>query len=452
MQGKPLYKSLYFQVIIGVIAGITLGVVSPKFAVECKLLADIFLKLIKMMIAPIVFCTLVVGIAGSRTSGGKVGRVLVKAMVLFHAFTVICLLLGLFAITLAHPGTGLNIDPASLNTSSIAYLTKTSKISTFSDFVLHVIPTSYVSALSEGDVLPVLLVAIMTGFSIIHAGKTGQLVLSVIQSAMKVVFNIIGYIIKLAPLCAFGAMAFTVGRFGLGALRSLGMLIVLFYAVCAVFWVFFLGALCRFYGFSIFRLLAYIKEELWITLGAASNEPAMPGMLMKMEKLGCDRSIVGLTIPAAYAFNLDGTAIYLSFATMYIAEACNIHLSWPKILLLLAIMLISVKGSAGVYGAPLVALVATLSVFPDVPVAGITLIIGIDRMLAEARGTVTVPGHAVATIVTAIWGKSCDLNKLKAELKNPTYDYSELGVDPVVPAQEPTAQEPIAAAAANGAV
>lgn len=448
MQGKRLYKSLYFQVIIGVLCGITLGIVAPKFAIECKLLADVFLKLIKMMIAPVVFCTLVVGIAGSRASGGKVGRVLLKAMILFHVFTVICLLLGLGAITLAHPGTGLNINPATLNTSSISYLTSTgAKITNVTDFVMHVIPTSYVGALAQGDVLPVLLIAIMTGFSLIRAGKTGELVLSVIQSAMKVIFGIIGFIIKLAPLCAFGAMAFTVGKYGLGALKSLGELIILFYLLCAIFWVVFLGALCRFYGFSIFRLLAYIKEELWITLGAASNEPAMPGMLMKMEKLGCDRGVVGLTIPAAYAFNLDGTAIYLSFATMYIAQACNIHLSWGRIFLMLAIMLISVKGSAGVYGAPLVALVATLSVFPDVPMAGITLIIGIDRILAEARGVVTVPGHAVATIVTAIWEKSCDVEKLKAELKNPTYNYSSLGLDQAAPAEMPAA----AAAASGGA-
>jgi len=439
MKGKALYKSLYFQVMIGVACGITLGVVAPKFAVECKLLADVFLKLIKMMIAPVVFCTLVVGIAGSRATGGKVGRVLLKAMILFHCFTIICLLLGLAAITIAHPGTGLNINPASLNTSSISYLTSGAKFTTFAEFVLHVIPSSYVAGLSEGDVLPVLLIAILTGFSLIRAGKPGELVLSVIQSAMKVIFGIIGYIIKLAPLCAFGAMAFTVGKFGLGALRSLGELILLFYLLCAIFWFVFLGSLCRFYGFSIFRLLAYIKEEIWITLGAASNEPAMPGMLMKMEKLGCDRGVVGLTIPAAYAFNLDGTAIYLSFATMYIAQACNIHLSWGRIFLMLIIMLISVKGSAGVYGAPLVALVATLSVFPDVPVAGITLIIGIDRILAEARGTVTVPGHAVATIVTSIWEKSCDLEKLKAELKNPTYNYSALGVEPVAAAEVPAA-------------
>jgi len=275
-----------------------------------------------------------------------------------------------------------------------------------------------------------------------RAGKTGELLLDVIRSAMKVIFAIIGFIIKLAPLCAFGAMAFTVGRYGVGALKSLGQLIILFYILCAIFWVVFLGALCRFHGFSIFRLLAYIKEEIWITLGAASNEPAMPGMLMKMERLGCDRGVVGLTIPAAYAFNLDGTAIYLSFATMYIAQACDIHLSWGKILMMLAIMLISVKGSAGVYGAPLVALVATLSVFPDVPVAGITLIIGIDRILAEARGTVTVPGHAVATIVTAIWEKSCDINKLKAELKNPTYNYAALA--------EQAVETPAAAATAAG--
>ncbi len=449
MKGKPVYKSLYFQVIIGVVCGITLGMAAPKFAVECKLLADIFLKLIKMMIAPVVFCTLVVGIAGSRSSGGKVGRVLLKAMILFHVFTIICLLLGLGAITLAHPGTGLNINPATLNTSSISYLTSSggAKITTLTDFVMHVIPTSYVGGLAQGDVLPVLLIAIMTGFSLIRAGKTGELVLSVIQSALKVVFGIIGFIIKLAPLCAFGAMAFTVGRYGVGALKSLGQLVILFYLLCAIFWVVFLGALCRFYGFSIFRLLAYIKEELWITLGAASNEPAMPGMLMKMEKLGCDRSVVGLTIPAAYAFNLDGTAIYLSFATMFIAQACNIHLSWGRIFLMLVVMLISVKGSAGVYGAPLVALVATLSVFPDVPVAGITLIIGIDRILAEARGTVTVPGHAVATIVTAIWEKSCDLEKLKAELKNPTYNYSSLGLEQTGPAEAPAT----ATAASGGA-
>jgi len=390
-----------------------------------------------------VFCTLVVGIAGSHTSGGKVGRVLLKSMVLFHCFTIICLVMGLFAITLVKPGAGLHINPATLNTSSIAYLTSSgAKITTFSDFVMHVIPTSYVAALAQGDVLPVLLIAIMTGFALNRAGKTGELLLDVIRSAMKVIFAIIGFIIKLAPLCAFGAMAFTVGRYGVGALKSLGQLIILFYILCAIFWVVFLGALCRFHGFSIFRLLAYIKEEIWITLGAASNEPAMPGMLMKMERLGCDRGVVGLTIPAAYAFNLDGTAIYLSFATMYIAQACDIHLSWGKILMMLAIMLISVKGSAGVYGAPLVALVATLSVFPDVPVAGITLIIGIDRILAEARGTVTVPGHAVATIVTAIWEKSCDINKLKAELKNPTYNYAALA--------EQAVETPAAAATAAG--
>jgi Na+/H+-dicarboxylate symporter len=441
--GKPLYKSLYCQVIIGVAFGITLGVVAPKLAIECKLLADIFLKLIKMMIAPVVFCTLVVGIAGSRTSGGKVGRVLLKAMILFHIFTIICLLLGVAAITLVKPGVGLNINPATLNTSSISYLTSSgAKITTLTDFVMHVIPTSYVAGLAQGDVLPVLLIAIMTGFSLNRAGKTGELLLEVIRSAMKMIFGIIGFIIKLAPLCAFGAMAFTVGRYGVGALKSLGQLIIMFYVLCAMFWVVFLGALCRFHGFSIFRLLAYIKEEIWITLGAASNEPAMPGMLMKMERLGCDRSVVGLTIPAAYAFNLDGTAIYLSFATLFIAQACNIHLSWGKILLMLAVMLISVKGSAGVYGAPLVALVATLSVFPDVPMAGITLIIGIDRMLAEARGTVTVPGHAVATIVTAIWEKSCDIDKLKAELKNPTYNYSAL-------AEQAVAEESAVATAAT---
>ena len=291
------------------------------------------------------------------------------------------------------------------------------------------------AALAQGDVLPVLLIAIMTGFSLIHAGKPGELVLSVIQSAMKVIFGIIGFIIKLAPLCAFGAMAFTVGRFGVGALKSLGQLILLFYVLCAIFWIVFLGALCRFYGFSIFRLLAYIKEEFWITLGAASNEPAMPGMLMKMERLGCDRGVVGLTIPAAYAFNLDGTAIYLSFATMYIAQACNIHLSWGRdsdvagdhVDFRQRLGRCLRRALGGVGGHPFA--------FPDVPVAGIALIIGIDRILAEARGVVTVPGHAVATIVTAIWEGSCDREKLKAELKNPTYSYADLGVGPVAPAE-----------------
>ena len=275
---------------------------APQYAVPCKLLADVFLKLIKMIIAPVVFCTLVLGIAGSRSSSGKVGRILLKAMILFHVFIIICLVLGLTAITLVHPGQGLNINPASLDTSSISFLTKSgARISTLPEFVLHVIPASYVGGLAQGDVLPVLVIALLTGFSVMRAGKAGEVFLDLIRSATKIIFGIISFIIKLAPLCAFGAMAFTVGKYGLHSLKSLGQLLLMFYVLCAIYWIVFLGSLCRFYGFSIFRLLAYIKEELWITLGAASNEPAMPGLLMKMEKLGCDKEVVGLVIPAAYA-------------------------------------------------------------------------------------------------------------------------------------------------------
>lgn len=411
----PIYKALYFQVIVAITLGITFGHFYPDLGAGLKPLGDAFIKLVKMMITPVVFCTIVLGIT-SMPNSKEIGKTLLKAMLLFYALTIIALATGLVAVYLMQPGTGMNIDPTHLDASVAAKYLKAGTSMSFVDFALHIIPTSSFSAFSEGEVLPVLLVAIIVGFGLNHVGKAGEPVLTAIDSFSHVIFVAFGYMMKLAPVGAFGAMAFTVGKYGIQSLSSLAMLIVTFYVACLFFIFVVLGILARTHGFSLLKMLRYIREELLIVLATSSSEPALPRMLQKLEKLGCKKGVVGLVLPTGYSFNLDGTAIYLTLASVFIAQACNIHLSLGQILSMLFVMLLTSKGAAGVTGSGFVALVATLTIMPEIPVAGVALIVGIDRFMSEARALTSLVSNAVAVVVVSKWENACDDAVLQAEL------------------------------------
>src|SRR6478609_887456 len=412
---SPLYKALYFQVLVGLVLGITVGHFWPDFGASLKVLGDGFVKLVKMMIGPIVFCTIVSGIT-SLSDSKEIGRTLVKSMALFYALTILALITGLVAVTVMQPGVGMNIDPTHLDKAVAASYAKQAAPKGFVEFVLHIIPNAFFGAFAEGEVLPVLLIAIICGFGLTKIGAAGKPVLEGINSFAHMLFAAFGLIMKLAPLGAFGAMAFTVGRYGIKSIGSLGMLIATFYIACSFFVVVVLGLLARFHGFSMWKLFRYIREELLIVLATSSSEPVLPRLLLKLEKLGCNRGVVGLVLPTGYSFNLDGTAIYLTLASMFIAQACNIDLTMTQILGMLGLMLLTSKGAAGVTGSGFVALVATLTVMPDLPVAGVALIVGIDRFMSEARALTSTMSNAVACVVVSIWEKACDREVLTAEL------------------------------------
>lgn len=411
----PYYKSLYFQVLIAVAAGIAVGHFWPEFGASLKPLGDAFVKFVKMMIAPIVFCTIVLGIA--KISDLKtVGKTLVKAMGLFYILTFIALGTGLAAVYLLQPGAGMNVNPALLDPSVAANFVKTGAPKGFVEFVMHIIPHSFFGAFAEGEVLPVLLLAILIGFGLSRTGPSGKPLLEGIESFSHVLFTAFGFLMKLAPLGAFGAMAFTIGKYGVQSISSLGMLIGTFYAACLFFVFVVLGTLARLHGFSVWKMLRYFKEELIVVLGTSSTEPVLPRMLMKLEQLGCKKGVSGLVLPMGYSFNLDGSAIYLTLATVFIAQACNIHLSIGRVLAMLAVMLLTSKGAAGVTGSGFIALVATLTVMPEIPVAGVALIVGIDRFMSEARALTSLVSNAVATVVVSLWEGACDRNTLNVEL------------------------------------
>lgn len=428
-QPAKFYNSLYFRVLIGLLAGIAVGHFWPEFGASLKPFGDAFVKIIKMMIAPVVFCTIVSGIT-SMSDNREIAKTLTKAMLLFYALTIVALGVGLAAIHLAHPGAGMNINPASIDPSVAAQYTQQAKAMGFVDFLLHIIPMTFFAPLAEGEVLPVLVIAIITGFALTRVGDAGAPVTRAIDAFSHVLFNAFAFLMKLAPLGAFGAMAFTVGRYGIHSIGSLGMLIATFYAACLFFVFVVLGVLTRLHGFSLWKLLRYFREELLIVLGTSSSEPVLPRLLVKLEKLGCKKGIVGLVLPAGYSFNLDGTAIYLSLATIFIAQAMNVHLTWTQELGLLAVMLLTSKGAAGVTGSGFVALVATLSVIPDIPVAGVAIIVGIDRFMSEARALTSTCSNAVACVLVAIWEKACDREVLRAELDQ-NYASSEHEIDEV---------------------
>ncbi|WP_166358937.1 dicarboxylate/amino acid:cation symporter [Pseudomonas akapageensis] len=412
---KPLYKSLYFQVIVAITIGILLGHFYPETGVALKPLGDGFVKLIKMVIAPIIFCTVVSGIAGMQNmkSVGKTGG---YALLYFEIVSTIALIIGLIVVNVVQPGAGMHIDVTTLNASSVAAYAAAGAQQTTVGFLLNVIPTTVVGAFANGDILQVLMFSVIFGFALHRLGAYGKPVLDLIDRFAHVMFNIINMIMKLAPIGAFGAMAFTIGQYGVGSLVQLGQLMLCFYITCVVFILVVLGGIARAHGFSVVKLIRYIREELLIVLGTSSSESALPRMLVKMERLGAKKSVVGLVIPTGYSFNLDGTSIYLTMAAVFIAQATDTTMDITHQITLLLVLLVASKGAAGVSGSGFIVLAATLSAVGHLPVAGLALILGIDRFMSEARALTNLIGNGVATLVVAKWVKELDEDKLQAEL------------------------------------
>ena len=416
----PLYRSLYFQVVCAVIAGVTLGHFYPALGADMKPLGDGFIKLIKMMIAPIIFCTVVIGIAGMEDMK-KVGKTGGLALLYFEVVSTIALIIGLVVVNLLQPGAGMNIDASTLDTKSIAAYTGPGKMVSTTDFLLNIIPTAWMDAFAKGEILQVLLIAVMFGFALHRFGGRGTLVFDFIENTSHVLFTIIGFIMKVAPIGAFGAMAFTIGKYGVGSLFSLGKLMGTFYLTCLLFIFVVLGLIARFHGFSIWKFIKYIKEELLIVLGTSSSESVLPRMMEKMENLGAKKSTVGLVIPTGYSFNLDGTSIYLTMAAVFIAQATNTPMTLMQEVTLLGVLLLTSKGAAGITGSGFIVLAATLSAVGTVPVAGLALILGIDRFMSEARALTNLIGNGVATLVVAKWTNELDTERLTAALNNETW-------------------------------
>lgn len=416
---KPLYKSLYFQVICAILLGIALGYFYPQTAQAMKPLGDGFIKLIKMIIAPIIFCTVVLGVAGMEDMK-KLGRIGGKALIYFEAVTTLALIIGLVVVNTLQPGGGMHVDPASLDTTAIAKYTASAQHNGFIDFLMNIIPGTIVGAFANGDILQVLLISLLCGAAFSALGKRVAGIVGLIRQASSALFGIINIIMKLAPLGAFGAMAFTVGKYGLGTLGSLGYLMGSFYLTCLLFVFVVLNIIARLTGFSLVKLLRYIAHELWLVLGTSSSESALPTLMAKLEHMGARKDIVGIVVPSGYSFNLDGTSIYLTMAAIFIAQALGIKLSLKEELTLLAVLLLASKGAAGVTGSGFVTLAATLATIPTIPVAGIALILGVDRFMSEARALTNLVGNSVATIVVAKWEGALDMQRLHAELDQPT--------------------------------
>ncbi|MEZ2350546.1 dicarboxylate/amino acid:cation symporter [Caballeronia sp. RCC_10] len=415
MVKKPFYKVLYVQVLAAIAIGILLGHFYPSFATDMKPLGDAFIKLIKMVIGPIIFCTVVTGIAGMEDMK-KVGRVGGKALLYFEVVSTFALVLGLIATHVLKPGAGFNVDPATLDHKAIdTYAAKAHGQSTV-DFFMHIIPDTLVSAFSQGEILQILLIALLFGSVLAHLGERGKVVTTFIEGLSGVLFGMVGIITKLAPIGAFGAMAFTIGKYGIGSLVPMLKLIGTFYLTSIVFVVVVLGTIARMVGFSVLRFIAYIKEEMLIVLGTSSSEAALPQLMLKLEKLGCSRSVVGLVVPTGYSFNLDGTNIYMTMAVLFIAQATNTDLTWGQQLTLLAVTMLTSKGASGVTGAGFITLAATLAVVPTIPLSGMVLILGIDRFMSECRALTNIVGNGVATVVVSAWERELDRNKLRAAL------------------------------------
>lgn len=417
---RPFYKSLYLQVLFAVLLGVLLGNFYPQLGADMKPLGDGFIKLIKMIIAPIIFCTVVIGIAGMEDMK-KVGKTGGLALLYFEVVSTIALIIGLVVVNLVQPGAGMNIDASTIDTKSIAAYTGPGKMVGTVDFLLNIIPTSVIDAFAKGEILQVLLFAILFGFALHRFGGRGTLVFDLIEKTSHVLFDIVGIIMKVAPVGAFGAMAFTIGKYGIGSLFSLGKLMGTFYLTCLIFVFVVLGIISRIHGFSIWKFVKYIKEELLIVLGTSSSESVLPRMMEKMENLGAKKTCVGLVIPTGYSFNLDGTSIYLTMAAVFIAQATNTPMTLTQELTLLAVLLLTSKGAAGITGSGFIVLAATLSAVGTVPVAGLALILGIDRFMSEARALTNLVGNGVATIVVAKWTGELDVNRLNAGLNNETW-------------------------------
>ncbi|MGO4714598.1 C4-dicarboxylate transporter DctA [Bradyrhizobium sp. 2TAF24] len=412
---KPFYKRLYGQVLLAIVIGVLVGRFFPDIGVVLKPLGDIFIKLIRMMIAPIVFVTVVTGIA-KMGSMRDVGRIGLKALIYFEVVSTLALLLGLVVGNIVRPGEGLNVDPQSLNTALVSSYVGSGEKLQFADFILKMVPETFVSALTSGDVLQVLVISVMFGLVLVRTGRGGGMIVGMLDEVADALFGVIEVIMYFAPIGAFGAMAFTVGKYGIGSLQQLGVLMLCFYATCALFIFGVLGAIARLSGFSLWRLLLYIRREIVLVLGTSTSESALPGLMAKLENLGVSKSVVGLVVPTGYSFNLDGIAIYLTMAALFIAQAMNIPLPLEQQLALLAVLLLTSKGAAAVTGAGFVTLAATLSSTHTLPVAGLALLLGIDRFMSEARAITNMIGNAVACVTVARWENAIDRERMAAVL------------------------------------
>ena len=408
---KPFYKILYVQVLFAIVLGVLLGVFHPELGAKMKPLGDGFIKLIKMIIAPVIFCTVVAGIAGMQDMK-KIGRVGGKALLYFEIVSTFALAIGLVVANVLKPGAGFNVDVAHLDTKAIAQYTEKASHQSTTDFVMNIIPNTFVDAFAKGDILQVLLIAILFGFALSMMGERGRPVTKMIEDFSHVIFGVVNIVMKAAPVGAFGAMAFTIGKYGLDALLPLAKLMGSFYLTCFLFVVVVLGLIAKFTGFSIFRFIAYIKEELLIVLGTSSSESALPALMRKLERLGCSKPVVGLVVPTGYSFNLDGTNIYMTMAALFVAQATNTDLTLTQELTILAVAMLTSKGASGITGAGFITLAATLAVVPTIPVAGMALILGIDRFMSEARALTNFVGNGVATVVVSKWEKELDSERM----------------------------------------
>ena len=412
---QPWYKILYIQVLIAIFAGVLIGHFYPGLGKQLKPLGDGFIALIKMMIAPVIFCTVVHGIS-SMGDLKRVGRVGLKALIYFEAVSTVALAVGLLIGELLQPGRGFNIDPSTIDPKAVSTYVTQAKEQGIVAHLMAIIPDSFFGALARGDLLQVLLISILSGFAIALMGKPGEPIAEAIDKASKMFFGIIRMIVRVAPLGAFGAMAFTVGAYGLGSLVNLAALIATFYLTSILFVLIVLGAIARLAGFSIIRFIAYIKDELLIVLGTSSSESALPSLMEKLERLGCSKSVVGLVVPTGYSFNLDGTNIYMTLATLFLAQATNTHLTIWQELGILGIAMITSKGASGVTGAGFITLAATLSIVPDIPIQSIAILVGIDKFMSECRALTNLCGNGVACVIVAWWEGELDRDKLNANL------------------------------------
>src|SRR5713226_2393062 len=427
---RPWYAILYIQVLIAIAIGILLGHFFPKTGTAMKPLGDAFIALIKMMIAPVIFCTVVHGIA-SMSDLKKVGRVGLKALLYFEIVSTAALVIGLVVGEIVRPGSGFNIDVASLDPKAVASYVTRAKEEGVVAHLMAIIPNTFIDAFAKGDLLQVLLVAILSGFAIAHMGTIGERVAGAIDTAGKVFFRIIGMIVRVAPIGAFGAMAFTVGAYGLGSLWNLAQLIMTFYATSVIFVLLVLGTIAHFSGFSILRFIAYIKDELLIVLGTSSSETVLPHMIQKMERLGASKSVVGLVIPVGYSFNLDGTNIYMTLATLFLAQATNTPLTLGQELTILLVAMLTSKGASGVTGAGFVTLAATLTIIPDIPIQALAILVGIDKFMSECRALTNLIGNGVATVVISRWEGELNKDQLREAMLHPISLGEALEAEPV---------------------
>lgn len=415
----PFYTRLYFQVITGIILGVLVGFVWPRTGAAMKPLGDGFIKLIRMMIAPIIFSTVVVGIA-KMGDMKEVGRIGLKALVYFEVVSTMALIIGLVVVNVLQPGAGVNADAGTLDARAVAAYTASAQHLSTVDFFLNIIPTTIVDAFAKGDILQVLLFSVLFGLALLHFGERGRSLVAIIEHFSHTLFGVVGMIMRVAPIGAYGAMAFTIGEYGIGTLVSLGKLMAAVYATCLLFVFIVLGAIARVAGFSLWKFLKYIKEEILIVLGTSSSESVLPRMIAKLEHLGCAKPVVGLVIPTGYSFNLDGTSIYMTMAALFIAQATNTPLSTAQQLGILGLLLLTSKGAAAVTGGGFVTLAATLSAIPTLPVAGLALIIGVDRFMSEARAITNLIGNGVATVAVARWDGALNSRRMTRILNGET--------------------------------